>query len=46
MYITTYSVLEIKVGHWSFSNQFQHLADQNPFWLAKFPVHFKCDSNQ
>ena len=32
--------LEIAAGHWSFSNQFQHLAHQNPFWLAKFTV--KC----
>ena len=31
------SALEITVGHWPFSNQFQHLADQNPFWLTKFP---------
>ena len=28
------SVLEITVGHWPFSDQFQHLADQNPFWSA------------
>jgi len=34
------TVLEITVGHWPFSNQFQHLADQNPFWLANFTVHF------
>ena len=34
-------VLEITVGHWPFSDQFQHLADQNPFWSAKFPVHFQ-----
>ena len=34
-------VLEIATGHWSFSNQFRHLADQNPFWLAKFTVHFQ-----
>jgi len=40
------SVLEITVGHWSFSNQFQHLADQNPFWLANFTVHFQWDGNQ
>ena len=26
---------------WPFSKQFQHLADQNPFWSAKFPVHFQ-----
>ena len=26
-----YAVLEITVGHWSFSDQFQHLADQNLF---------------
>ena len=36
-------VLEIAVGHWPFSDQFQHLADQNPFWLAKFPVHFQWE---
>jgi len=34
------AVLEITVGHWPFSNQFQHLADQNPFWSANFTVHF------
>ena len=39
------SVLEITVGHWPFSDQFQHLADQNPFWLAKFTVHFQWDGN-
>ena len=26
-----YAVLEITVGHWPFSNQFHHLADQNLF---------------
>ena len=31
-----YAVLEITVGHWLFSNQLQHLADQNLFWLAIF----------
>ena len=35
------AVLEITVGHWPFSDQFQHLADQNPFWSAKFTVHFQ-----
>ena len=39
------SVLEITVGHWPFSDQFQHLADQNPFWSAKFTVHFQWDGN-
>ena len=34
------AVLEITVGHWPFFKQFQHLADQNPLWLAKVPVHF------
>ena len=29
-------VLEITVGHWPF----QHLANQNPIWSAKFTVHF------
>ena len=28
------SVLEIIDGHWPFSDQFQHLADQNPCWSA------------
>ena len=32
------AVLKITVGHWQFSDQFQHLADQNPFWSAKFTV--------
>ena len=39
-------VLEITVGHWPFSDQFQHLADQNQFWSAIFPVHFQWNSNQ
>ena len=41
------AVLEIiiTVDKWPFSNQFQHLADQTPFWSAKFPVHFQWDSN-
>jgi len=38
-------VLEIKVGHWPFSSQFQHLANQNPFWLANFIVNFQWDGN-
>jgi len=43
----TYStVLEITVGHWPFSEQFQHLADQNPFWSANFTAHFQWDGNQ
>ena len=40
------TVLEIIVGHWSFSDQFQHLADQNPFWSAIFSVYFQWDSSQ
>ena len=40
------TVLEITVGHWPLSDQFQHLADQNPFWSAIFPVHFQWNSNQ
>ena len=40
------SGLEITAGSWSFSDQFQHLANQNPFWSTKFPVHFQWDSNQ
>ena len=39
-------VLEITVNHWPFSDRFQHLANQNPFWLANFAVHFQWDSNQ
>jgi len=39
-------VLEITVGHWPFSDQFQHFVDQNPFWLANFTVHFQWDGNQ
>jgi len=31
---------------WPFSDQFQHLADQNPFWSANFTVHFQWDDNQ
>ena len=30
-------VLDIAVGHWP---QFQHLANQNPFWSVKFTVYF------
>ena len=35
------TVLEITVGHRPFSDQFQYLADQNPFWSALFLVHFQ-----
>ena len=31
-------VQEITVGHWLFSDQFQHLTSQNLCWLAKFTV--------
>ena len=41
-----YAVLEITVGHWPFSDQFQHLADQNPYWSAKLIVGFQGDSNR
>ena len=34
-------MLEITVIHWPFSDQFQYLADQNPFWSAKFTVHLQ-----
>ena len=40
-YKTGSAILETTAGHWPFSNQFQHLADQNPFWSAKFTVHFQ-----
>ena len=40
------SALEIAAGHWPFSDQFQHLAIQNPFWSAKFTVHFQWEGNQ
>jgi len=43
---TIKAVLEITAGHWPFSNQFQHLADQTPFWSANFTVHFQWDENQ
>jgi len=43
---TDTAVLEITVGHWPFSNKFQHLANQNPFWSANFTVHFQWDGNQ
>ena len=39
--VDDYAVLEITVSHWPFSDQFQHLANQNPFWLAKSAVHFQ-----
>ena len=38
--------LEKAVAHWPFFNPFRHLTNQNPFWLAKFPIHFQCNSNQ
>jgi len=43
MPITLYSA---RNKSWPFSNQFQHLADQNPLWLANFTVHFQWDGNQ
>ena len=39
-------VLEIAAGHWPFSDQFQHLANQNPSRLAKFTVHFQWNNLQ
>ena len=27
-------------------DQFQHLANQNSFWLAKFPIHFQWDRRE
>ena len=44
MYIVI--VLEIAVGHWPFTKQSQHFAEQNSFWLANLPVHFQWGSNQ
>ena len=44
-HLITVPVLEITVGHWPFSDQFQHLAEQNPFRLAKFTVHFQWDGS-
>ena len=41
-----YNLLEIKLSHWPFSDQFKHLANRNPFWSAIFPVHFQWNSNQ
>ena len=35
------SVLEMKVGHLSFSDQCQQLDGQNLFLPDKFPVHFQ-----
>ena len=40
------TVLEIAAGHWPFSDQFQHLANQNSFWPAKFTVHFQWEGHQ
>ena len=40
------AVLEIAAGHWLFSDQFQHLANQNPFLLAKLTAHSQWDRNQ
>ena len=39
------TVLELTVDCWPFSDQFQHLANQNQFWLGIFPVHSQWDSN-
>ena len=36
------SVLEITVGHWPFSDQFQHLANQNLLFIG---IHFQWDSS-
>ena len=41
------AVLEIKVGHWPFSDQFQHLVDQNQSdwpYFASFSVGKQCNS--
>ena len=46
MHIRTYAELEITVGHWPFSDQFQHFTDQIPFWSAKFHTHFQWNTNQ
>ena len=35
----TLAVLEVTVSHRPVRDQFQHLADQNSIWSAKFPVH-------
>ena len=40
------TMLEIKVGLRPFSYQFQYLANQNPFYSAKFTLHFQWDGNQ
>ena len=40
------SVLEIATGHRPFSDQFQHMADQNLFWSAKLTVHFQWELNK
>ena len=40
MILYTCAVLEITIDHWSFSDQLQYLADQNPFWSAKFTCTF------
>ena len=45
-FLSTLSMIEITVSHWPISDQFQHLAEQNPFWSAIFPVHFQWDSDQ
>ena len=37
------AVLEIIVGHLLFSDQLQHLADQNSLQSAIFPVHLQWD---
>ena len=39
-------MLEIAAGHCPFSDQFQHMANQNLFWLAKFAVHFQRKGNK
>jgi len=43
---TVNTINRITVGHWPFSDQFQHLANQNPFWLTDFTIHFQWDGNQ
>ena len=46
MYVYHIAVLEVTVCHWLFSYQFQHLAGQNQFCLAKDTAHFQWDNNQ
>ena len=40
------TMLEIAAGHQPLSYKFQHMADQNLFWLAKLTIYFQWKGNK